>query len=192
LIVGGDSAGGNLAAAVALLARDAGEPAIDMQVLVHPALDRDADTPSKRQFAEGYGLTASAMRAFWDHYGGATAHPLVSPLRTATCEGLPPALIVTAECDILRDEGEEYAERLRAAAVPVSLRRYEGMIHGFLAHAGVIDGARAAFDHIGAAVRSRISRSTAGHAREHAGSRSPKNATTDSTSTAGLQAHRRT
>ena len=156
LVVGGDSAGGNLAAAVTLLAREAGAPAIDLQVLVHPALDRDAETPSGRRFAEGYGLTADAMRAFWDRYARATADPLVSPLRAATLEGLPPALVVTAGCDILRDEGEEYARRLGDAGVPVTLRRYEGMMHGFLAHAGVVNGARAAFDDIGAAIRSHL------------------------------------
>jgi acetyl esterase len=152
LIVGGDSAGGNLAAAVTLVARDAGESVIDMQVLVHPATDRDADTPSKREFADGYGLSASAMAVLWDHYAPPTDDPLASPLRAATLEGLLPAFVVTAECDILRDEGEQYAERLRAAAVPVTLRRYPGMMHGFLAHAGAVDGARAAFDDIGDAV----------------------------------------
>jgi acetyl esterase len=154
LIAGGDSAGGNLAAAVTLVARDAGEPAIDLQVLVHPALDRDAGTASARAFAVGHGLGADAMRWFWDQYAGPPADPLVSPLRAASFEDLPPAVIVTAGCDILRDEGEEYARRLAAAGVPVTLRRYEGMMHGFLAHAGVVDGARTAFDDIGAAIRS--------------------------------------
>jgi acetyl esterase len=153
LIVGGDSAGGNLVAAVTLLARDCGEPEIDMQVLVHPALDRNADTASMREFARGYGLSASAMRALWDHYAPATDDPLVSPLRAPRLHGLPPALIVTAECDILRDESEEYAERLRAAGVPVILLRYDGMMHGFLAHAAAIDAARTAFSDVGAAVR---------------------------------------
>ena len=153
LVVGGDSAGGNLAAAVTLLARDAGEPAIDLQVLVHPAVQRDADTPSMRRFAEGHGLSAAAMRWFWAQYTGAAAEPLVSPLLAGSLEGLPPAVVVTAGCDILRDEGEEYARRLAAAGVPVTLRRYEGMIHGFLAHAGVIDRARDAFGDSGADIR---------------------------------------
>jgi len=159
LVVGGESAGGNLAAAVTLLARDAGEPVIDLQVLVHPALDRDADSSSKQQFAHGYGLTASAMDAFWDQYAGAERGPLVSPLRAATLAGLPPALVVTAECDILRDEGERYANELRAAGVPVTLRRCEGMMHGFLAHAGVIDAARAAFGWIGDGIQRQIKES---------------------------------
>jgi acetyl esterase len=156
LIVGGDSAGGNLAAAVTLIARDAGEPAIDLQVLVHPAVDRNADTPSIREFATGHGLTADAMRAFWDHYAGPTADPLVSPLRARSLQGLPPAVVITVGCDILRDEGEDYARRLSEAGVPVTLHRYEGMMHGFMAHAGIVDGARAAFDDIGAAVRSHV------------------------------------
>jgi acetyl esterase len=153
----GDADGGAvLAAAVTLLAREAGEPAIDLQVLVHPAVQRDADTASMRAFAEGYGLGADAMRWFWAQYGAPADEPLASPLLAASLADLPPALVVTAGCDILRDEAEAYARRLQAAGVPVTLRRYEGMMHGFLAHAGVLDRARNALRELGAEIRARV------------------------------------
>jgi acetyl esterase len=155
LAVGGDSAGGNLAAVVARLARDRGGPVLDLQLLVYPVLARGPDTSSYREFAEGYWLTAQAMEWFWQRYlpeGDDGSDPRASPLLCDSLAGTAPAVVVTAECDVLRDEGEQYAERLRAEGVPVQLRRYAGMLHGFLACAGVVDEAWVAFDEIGAAV----------------------------------------
>jgi acetyl esterase len=132
--VAGDSAGGNLSAAVSLMARDRGGPAIAQQVLVYPVTDAAMDTPSYVENADGYFLTAKAMRWFWGHYLGESsdgAHPYASPLRAPDLRRLPPALIQTAEYDPLRDEGEAYARRLQDAGVPVTLTRYDGMIHGF-------------------------------------------------------------
>jgi acetyl esterase len=135
LAVAGDSAGGNLAAAVPLMARDRGGPAISFQLLVYPALERNFDTASYRENAEGYFLTKVQMQWYWDQYLGddddAAAHPYAAPLAAATLEGLPPAHIVTAEYDPLRDEGEAYGRRLAEAGVPVDVRRYDGMFHGF-------------------------------------------------------------
>ena len=132
--VAGDSAGGNLAAVMALRARDAGFR-LAAQVLVYPVLDHDLDRPSYRAKADGYGLTRAGMRWFWDHYlgpDGDGAHPHASPIRADDFSGLPPAIVITAEYDPLRDEGEAYAEALDAAGVPVVVQRYDGMIHGFV------------------------------------------------------------
>jgi acetyl esterase len=145
LAVAGDSAGGNLAAAVSLRARDEAGPPIAMQVLVYPALDYNWDTPSALENATGYGLQRETMRWFWNHYVGSPAdaeNPLVSPLRAADLSRLPPTFIATAEFDPLRDDGEAYAERLREAGVPVTVKRYAGMIHGFYWMLGAIDDAR--------------------------------------------------
>jgi acetyl esterase len=133
LAVAGDSAGGNLAAVVALGARDRGGPAIAFQLLVYPALDAAADTASWRDHAEGFHLTAAGMRWYWDHYlGGADGRaPDASPLRAAFLSGLPPALVIVAEHDVLRDEGEAYAARLAGAGVAATATRYPGMVHGF-------------------------------------------------------------
>jgi acetyl esterase len=133
LAVAGDSAGGNLAAVVALGARDRGGPAIAFQLLVYPALDAAADTASWRDHAEGFQLTAAGMRWYWDHYlGGADGRaPDASPLRAAFLSGLPPALVIVAEHDVLRDEGEAYAARLAGAGVAATATRYPGMVHGF-------------------------------------------------------------
>ena len=143
--VGGDSAGGNLAAVAALMARDAGGPAIRLQVLVYPVTDYACDTASYRTYAEGYGmLEARSMRWFRDHYLRGEADRLdwrAAPLRAADLSGLPPAIVLTAQCDVLHDEGEAYAQRLRAAGVAVEHRDCEGMIHGFFTMAPAIDGA---------------------------------------------------
>lgn len=137
--VAGDSAGGNLAAAVTLMARDRNGPALHKQILVYPVTEYFSEgqaTPhsSYVENAEGYMLTAQAMDHFWHLYlasvGDAT-NPYASPLRAKDLSGLPPALILTAEYDPLREEGERYAERLREAGVPVTLQRFDGMIHGF-------------------------------------------------------------
>ena len=120
IAVGGDSAGGNLAAVVAQMARDRGGPALCYQVLVYPVTDYNFGTPSYREHAEGYLLTKEAMTWFWNHYLPSPAegsHPMASPLRAARLNGLPAAFVLTAEFDPLRDEGEAYAARLREAGV---------------------------------------------------------------------------
>ena len=149
LAVGGDSAGGNLAAVVSLRARDEGGPAIRFQLLVYPVTDRNFETASYRDNADGYLLTRDGMIWFWDHYlgpDGDGAHPHASPLRAASLAGLPPAHVVTAEYDPLRDEGEAYAERLREAGAPVTLTRYAGQIHAFFGMHGILDDAARATD----------------------------------------------
>jgi len=140
--IAGDSAGGNLAAAVALMARDKGGPSLSYQVLIYPATDARGDYPSRRENAEGYFLTTRAMEWYWRHYLSDDAsrdNPYASPLRAEDHSNLPPALIVTCEYDPLRDEGEAYGEKLREAGVSVKVSRYEGMIHGILWMGGMID-----------------------------------------------------
>lgn len=134
LAVAGDSAGGNLAAAVALLARERGGPRILHQGLICPVTDAACDTRSMHELATGYMLSRDLMQWFWQCYLSRPedgANPLASPLRASALAGLPPATILTAEFDPLRDEGEAYADRLRAAGVPVVARMYPGMIHDF-------------------------------------------------------------
>lgn len=133
LAVGGDSAGGNLAAVVALLARDRGGPALAHQLLVYPATDLRGDTVSMRENGEGYFLTHGVMVWFSNHYltSAQKLLPHASPLLAPDLRGLPPATVITAEFDPLRDEGEAYAARLREAGVAVEATRYDGMIHGF-------------------------------------------------------------
>jgi acetyl esterase len=147
MAVGGDSAGGNLAAVVAQMARDRGGPPIVFQLLVYPVIAAAFDTQSYRDNAEGYLLTAGDMRWFWNHYLGTPTesdNPYASPLRARTLAGLPPALVITAGFDPLRDEGELYAHRLEEGGVPTRLSRYEGMIHGFFGMGHIMDQARAA------------------------------------------------
>jgi acetyl esterase len=156
LAVAGDSAGGNLAAVVAQMARDRGGPALRHQALVYPVIDATFDTPSYRDNANGYFLTRDMMMWFWDHYAPgpvARAHAYASPWRATTLNGLPPALVLTAEFDPLRDEGEAYAARLREAGVPVQLRRYDGMIHGFFSMASVFPQAKQAVAEAAEALR---------------------------------------
>ncbi|MDX6256748.1 MAG: acetyl esterase [Frankiales bacterium] len=141
----GDSAGGNLAAAVTLMARNLGAPPPAVQVLIYPALDWELATPSARENAEGYGLTTADMAWSWAQYvrdPTERSNPLVSPLRAVTLEGLPPAIVITAEFDVLRDEGLQYADRLEAAGVPVIRHQYAGSIHGFLWMGAVVDECR--------------------------------------------------
>lgn len=147
LVLAGDSAGGNLAAAAALLTRDRGGPAVAFQLLVYPVLDCDFDRTSYEKNGSGYLLTSGHMRWFWDQYADSSARldPYAAPLRAADLSGLPPAHIVTAEYDVLRDEGEEYARRLRGAGVHVSVRRYPGAFHGFLGFGALLPVAREAF-----------------------------------------------
>jgi acetyl esterase len=156
IAVGGDSAGGNLAAAVCLMSRDRNGPAIALQVLVYPVTQYGLDTRSYRDYADGYLLTRNGMRWFWDHYlkrseDGAEAY--ASPLSAPRLDGLPPALIITAEFDPLCDEGEAFAARLRQSGVPVTLTRYPGMVHGFIRMLNIMDKARAARDEIAAALK---------------------------------------
>ena len=157
IAVGGDSAGGNLAAVVALMARDRGAFRLACQVLLYPITDHDLDTPSYRENAQGYLLTREAMAWYWDQYlPASSAHrrsdPYASPLCAEDLRGLPPAHIVTAGYDVLRDEAEAYAARLTHAAIPVRLLRHPGMIHGFLRRFAILDRARESLDEIGAAL----------------------------------------
>jgi acetyl esterase len=154
--VGGDSAGGNLATVVALMARERGGPALVQQTLIYPVTDHDLDTPSYHENATGYLLTREGMRWFWRHYLARDEQgkePHASPLRAGSLAGLPPALVITAGCDPLRDEGEAYAARLREAGVPVTLTRYEGIFHGFIRMTRLHDKARAALDEIAGSLR---------------------------------------
>ncbi|HUE29729.1 MAG TPA: alpha/beta hydrolase [Verrucomicrobiae bacterium] len=155
--VGGDSAGGNLAAVVSLMARDRGGPPLSFQLLVYPVTDApSANTASYRENAEGYFLTAKTMHWFWNHYCGkspALSDPYLCPLRARDLKRLPPALVVTAEFDPLRDEGEAYAARLRETGVPVTSKRYPGMIHGFFGMGALLTQARTATKEAASALR---------------------------------------
>jgi acetyl esterase len=145
LAVGGDSSGGNLAAAVALLARDRGGPSITHQLLVYPNTDHQADTPSMREIADEHFFNPSSVRWYWGMYLAAPEdgeNPLASPLRADDLSGLPSATVITAEYDPLRDEAELYAAKLKAAGVPVEIIRYDGMMHGFFTMVGVLDTAK--------------------------------------------------
>jgi len=149
--VGGDSAGGHLAAVVALMARDRQGPRIDLQVLIYPITDCNFNTASYIENQEGYMLTRDLMKWFWNHFiedQGQAEEPYAAPLRAESLAGLPRALIITAEYDPLRDEGEAYGKRLREAGVQVTLSRYAGMVHAFLRMTAVLDQAREALDEI--------------------------------------------
>ncbi len=142
IAVAGDSAGGNIAAAVAIHARDNNGPALRHQLLVYPVTNLDYGTPSYSENAEGYMLTKDSMVWFWDHYVRTPADAedvRASVLRVADASGLPPATVITAGFDPLRDEGEAYAAKLKAAGVSVHVERYEGMIHGFYALSHALD-----------------------------------------------------
>jgi acetyl esterase len=154
LAVGGDSAGGNLAAVVALRARDRGV-ALRLQLLVYPITDCDLDRPSYRECGAGYGLTLEAMRWFWGHYMGRTPweHPEASPLRAASLAGVAPALVMACEYDPLRDEALAYAARLRLAGVPVELVEQRGMIHGFFRLGSLFQRAHVAYEQCATALR---------------------------------------
>ncbi len=155
IAVGGDSAGGNLAAVVSQLAKVRGGPAIGFQLLVYPVTDHGYETASYRDNADGFLLTKDAMVWFWNHYlrsDADGAFPMASPLRSKDLSGLPPALVITAEFDPLRDEGEAYAAALKAAGVQATATRYNGQIHGFFGN-GAIDDGMAAVRHGAAAVR---------------------------------------
>ncbi len=147
LAVGGDSAGGNLAAVVSQMARDAGGPAIVFQALVYPVTNYSFETHSYSENAEGFLLTRDSMVWFWNHYLNTPAEgrdPKASPLQHADLSKLPPAFVITAEFDPLRDEGEAYAKALSECGVDVTHKRYDGQIHGFFANPAIDDGLEAA------------------------------------------------
>jgi len=155
--VHGDSAGANLAAVVALMARDAGGPKLRLQSLVYPVGDYTLSGASYEKYGQGYGvLTREAMAWFARHYLRSPADAedwRASPLRAPNLAGVAPAIVITAECDVLHDDGESYAEALRAASVPVEYREYPGMIHGFLGMVPVVDDAMNAQHQVWAAFR---------------------------------------
>jgi len=156
MAIGGDSAGGNLAAAVALMTRDRGGLSLALQLLVYPVTARDFDTASYRQNAEGYGLTLDGMRWYWDLYlqnPTDASNPYAAPIAAPDLKGLPPALVITAEYDPLCDEGEAYAKRLQAAGVSTTCKRYDGMIHGFFGMPAVLDQGKQAVADACAALR---------------------------------------
>jgi acetyl esterase len=147
IAIGGDSAGGNLTAVVAQMARDRRGPALCFQLLIYPVTDADFSRASYRENAEGYLLTTKAMEWFWGHYvpeAGRRREAYAAPLQAKVVAGLPPAFVLTAEYDPLRDEGEAYAKRLQEAGVPTRLQRYDGAIHGFFAMGLLSEVARTA------------------------------------------------
>jgi acetyl esterase len=161
LAVAGDSAGGNLAAAVALRGRDNGGPTLALQVLIYPVTNCAFDTASYHQYASGYGLTRDMMRYFWKSYLSRPAdanHPAASPLQAADLAGLPPALVLTAQYDVLRDEGEAYAARLAQASVPVRCTRYLEMNHGFVQLGALCEPALQGLMEIAESVRTTFAR----------------------------------
>jgi acetyl esterase/lipase len=154
IVVAGDSAGGNLATVCAMLARDQAGPKIALQIMMYPVCDCDMETESYKAYGAGLVLTAADMAWFYDHYlqddKAKRADPLVSPLRARELKGLPPALIMTAEYDVLRDEAEIYGKRLAAAGVKVWIKRYQGVTHGFVRMQNMLDVARRSMDDIAA------------------------------------------
>jgi acetyl esterase len=159
IAIGGDSAGGNLAAVACLEERALGGPRAAAQVLIYPVTDLTRfDTPSHAACAQGYGLTSTAVEWFRDQYCGAqrARSVRVSPAHALDLRGVPPALVVTAEYDVLRSEGETYAQRLEEAGVPTTLLRYDGMIHGFVSMAGILSVGRQARADIAAWLRGQI------------------------------------
>lgn len=158
IAVGGDSAGGNLAIVSSLMARDRREPMPAFQLLIYPVADSNCDSPSYAEFATGYGLTADAMRYYWRNYLADPAdgrNPYASPL-LADLNGLPPAFVLTAEFDPLRDEGEALAGKLVEAGVSVALRRFDGQIHGFFHLGHIIPGGREAISEAASALRNAL------------------------------------
>ena len=156
--VAGDSAGGNLASAVALKARDNGIK-LAFQLLVYPCNDRKFDTASYKEHATGYGLTTQAMEWFWDQYLQGDAHnqnPYAIPQRAKDFSALAPAIIITAQYDPLLSDSEKYAEALRNAGVTVQYREYEGMIHGFYSNMGITPTSATAVDFAAAEIRKLI------------------------------------
>ncbi|MET9286686.1 alpha/beta hydrolase [Nocardia beijingensis] len=163
IAIAGDSVGGNMAIALTLMAKERGDVSFVQQVLFYPVTDANFDTGSYEQFAEGYFLTREGMKWFWDQYTASAddrAQITASPLRATTEQlaGLPPALVITAEADVLRDEGEAFAGKLRAAGVPVTQVRYGGIVHDFVMVNSLHDthAAKAAVAQAVAALRSAL------------------------------------
>jgi len=155
IAVGGDSAGGNLSAVMAQLARDAGGPKLVFQMLIYPATEAELDTESHKTLRD-YFLTAESIKWFWGHYLRNAADkkdPRIAPALTKDLKGLPAALVITAEFDPLRDEGEVYGKRLQAAGVPVTITRYDGMIHGFYSFYHILDKGKQALAQSAAALK---------------------------------------
>jgi acetyl esterase len=157
IAVAGDSAGGNLATVAARRLR--GEVPLRLQALIYPVTDAALNTPSYRRFADGYGLSAASMRRFWNLYldGADGSDPDASPLRAPDLAGVAPALVVTAEADVLRDEGEAYAAALREAGVATELVRWPGAIHGCLRWLAVTSVARELIGTVSVALRRSLS-----------------------------------
>jgi acetyl esterase len=156
IAVGGDSAGGSLATTIARMVRDREDLRLVFQVLIYPITDMGSNTPSMQEYAEGYGLTRKDVIWYINHYLNnkeEKTNPLASPLLAPDLSGLPPALVITAEFDPLRDEGEQYARKLEEAGVPLRLSRYNGMIHGFMTMAGFLDQGRQALSEIATALQ---------------------------------------
>lgn len=156
LAVGGDSAGGNLAAAMSLWARDSNGPKLRLQLLAYPVTDAVGRAESYRRYEDGYGLNAATMEWFFDHYTPDKASRddwRVSPLRARSLAGLPPALVVTAGYDPLRDEGRAYAARLHQEGTQADLMEFGGMLHGFLSSPMLLHGARRGTSLCAAALR---------------------------------------
>jgi len=161
LIVAGDSAGANLATVVARRARDSGGPEPAAQVLLYPVTDADFERPSYLDPQMQLLLTSDMLRWYWNHYlpdAAQRKHPDASPLRAQDLRGLPPALLITAEHDPLRDEGEAYGARLVAAGVPTEFERYVGQFHGFASFVNVLPGSAAAIERIGRFIDDRLTR----------------------------------
>lgn len=152
--VGGDSSGGNLAAVLAVRARDAGLR-LALQVLIYPVTDADLNTRSYQAYATGNGMSRADMEWFWGHYMGDRDRfqPEASPLRQSSLRGVAPAFVEVSEYDVLHDEGLAYADRLRDEGVPVEVVEQEGMLHGFIRQAGVFDRTSTAWDQIAGALR---------------------------------------
>jgi acetyl esterase len=164
IAVAGDSVGGNMAAVLTLMAKEFGDVPLVQQVLFYPVTDAAFDTGSYHQFAEGYFLRRDGMQWFWDQYTtdeAQRAEATASPLRASLeqLQGLPPALVITGEADVLRDEGEAYANKLRLAGVPVTAVRFQGIIHDFVTLDALRDthAAKAAMDLAGHTLRAALS-----------------------------------
>lgn len=154
IAVAGDSAGGSLATVIALLARDNDGPEISYQALIYPAVGLDASQfDSYKENGEGYFLTLASMAYFGKHYQPDPRDMRGSPLNVGDVSGLPPATVIVAGYDPLRDEGKAYADKLMAAGVPTVLTEYTGMIHGFISMSGVLDGGKQALNQVAGVVR---------------------------------------
>ncbi|QDT02231.1 Carboxylesterase NlhH [Rubripirellula lacrimiformis] len=163
IAVAGDSAGANLAIAVAMKARDEDGPTLQFQLLLYPVIEPKFETQTYVQFAQGYGLTRATMQYFWQQYLGAapgespaSKMPLAVPSKAISLAGLPPTHVVTAEYDVLRDEGESFARLLSDDGVPTTLRRYDGMLHGFIHFAGLFDTGVLATEDVATILRKKL------------------------------------